>query len=165
MSYQFNDQINNQFSAYTQQFTAAAARVNRLALENAESVFGVQLRTLEKNFEATTGFLGELADARDLEAYKALLPKGLQVARDNAERAAAANQEVFGLNLKTSEALGQLTKSQFEAATEQAQATVAKATKAIRRIRPRRLLRLRGAAVMRGAPCGRPTGRKPLRRE
>ena len=81
MSYQFNEQFNNQFSAYTQQFTAAAARVNRLALENAE-------------------------------------------------RAAAANQEVFGLNLKTSEALGQLTKNQFEAATEQAQATVAKATKA-----------------------------------
>ena len=60
MSYQFNEQFNNQFSAYTQQFTAAAARVNRLALENAESVFGVQLRTLEKNFEATTGFLGEM---------------------------------------------------------------------------------------------------------
>ena len=37
---------------------------------------------------------------------------------------------MFGLNLKTSEALGQLTKNQFEAATEQAQATVAKATKA-----------------------------------
>ena len=130
MSYQFNEQFNNQFSAYTQQFTAAAARVNRLALENAESVFGVQLKTFEKNVEATTSFLSELADARDLEAYKALLPKGLQVARDNAERAAAANQEVFGLNLKTSEALGQLTKNQFEAATEQAQATVAKATKA-----------------------------------
>ena len=85
MSYQFNEQFNNQFSAYTQQFTAAAARVNRLALENAESVFGVQLRTIEKNVEATTSFLSELADARDLEAYKALLPKGLQVARDNAD--------------------------------------------------------------------------------
>ena len=130
MSYQFNDQLNNQFSAYTQQFTAAAARVNRLALENAESVFGEQMRTLEKNVDATTSFLGELTEARDLEAYKSLLPKGLQVARDNAERAAAAGQEVFGLNLKTSEALGQLSKSQFEAATEQAQATVAKATKA-----------------------------------
>ena len=126
MSYQFNDQ----FSAYTHQFAAVAARMNRLALENAETMFGVQLRTLEKNVDATTSFLGELVEARDLESYKTLVPKGLQVARDNAERVAAAGQEVFGLTLKTSEALGQMAKNQFEAATEQAQATVAKATKA-----------------------------------
>ena len=126
MSYQFNDQ----FSAYTHQFAAVAARVNRLALENAETVFGVQLRTFEKNIDATTSYLGELAEARDLEAYKTLLPKGLQIARDNAERLAAAGEEVFGLTLKTSEALGALAKSQFEAATDQAQATVAKVAKA-----------------------------------
>ena len=129
MSYQFNDQ----FSAYTHQFAAVAARMNRLALENAETMFGVQLRTLEKNVDATTSFLGELVEARDLESYKTLVPKGLQVARDNAERVAAAGQEVFGLTLKTSEALGQLAKSQFEAATEQAQATVAKVAKATKR--------------------------------
>ena len=126
MSYQFNDQFN----AYTHQFAAVASRVNRLALESAESVFGVQLRTFEKNVEATTAYLSELTEARDLESYKTLVPKGLQVARDNAERVAAASQEVFGLTLKTSEAFGALAKSQFEAATEQAQATVAKATKA-----------------------------------
>ena len=129
MSYQFNDQ----FSAYTHQFAAVAARMNRLALENAETMFGVQLRPLEKNVDATTSFLGELVEARDLESYKTLVPKGLQVARDNAERVAAAGQEVFGLTLKTSEVLGQLAKSQFEAATEQAQATVAKVAKATKR--------------------------------
>ena len=129
MSYQFNDQ----FSAYTHQFAAVAARMNRLALENAETMFGVQLRTREKNVDATTSFLGELVEARDLESYKTLVPKGLQVARDNAERVAAAGQEVFGLTLKTSEVLGQLAKSQFEAATEQAQATVAKVAKATKR--------------------------------
>lgn len=129
MSYQFNDQ----FSAYTHQFAAVAARMNRLALENAETMFGVQLRTLEKNVDATTSFLGELVEARDLESYKTLVPKGLQVARDNVERVAAAGQEVFGLTLKTSEVLGQLAKSQFEAATEQAQATVAKVAKATKR--------------------------------
>ena len=129
MSYQFNDQ----FSAYTHQFAAVAARMNRLALENAETMFGVQLRTLEKNVDATTSFLGELVEARDLESYKTLVPKGLQVARDNAERVAAAGQEVFGLTLKTSEVLGQLAKSQFEAATDQAQAAVAKVAKATKR--------------------------------
>jgi hypothetical protein len=129
MSYQFNDQ----FSVYTHQFAAVAARMNRLALENAETLFGVQMRTFEKNVDATTSYLGELAEARDLESYKTLLPKGLQVARDNAERVAAASQEVFGLTLKTSETLGQLAKSQFEAATDQAQATVSKVAKAAKR--------------------------------
>lgn len=112
MSYQFAEQ----FSVYAQQFAAVASRVNKLALENAETLLDVQLRTLEKNVDATTSYLGELAEARDLDAYRTLWPKGLQVARDNVERVAAASQEVIGLTLKTSEALGQLAKSQFEAA-------------------------------------------------
>ncbi len=122
-------QFNNQFSAYTHQFAAAASRANRLALENAETVFGVQLKALEKNIDAATAFFGEVAEVRDLDAYKTLWPKGLQIAKDNAERLVAAGQEVFGLNLKTGEALGQLAKTQFESATESVQATVAKATK------------------------------------
>lgn len=128
MSAQFNDS----FSTFTHQFAAAAARANRLALENAESVFGVQLKTFEKNVDATTAFFGELAEVRDLEAYKTLWPKGVQVAKDNTERLVAAGQELFGLTLKTTEALGQLAKSQFETATDSVQATVAKATKTAR---------------------------------
>lgn len=123
-------QINEQFSTFTHQFAAAAARANRLALETAETVFGVQLKTFEKNVDATTAFFGEVAEIRDIEAYKNVWPKGLQVAKDNVERVAAAGQEVFGLTLKANEAIGQLAKSQFEAASETAQATVAKATKA-----------------------------------
>jgi hypothetical protein len=125
-------QINEQFTTFTHQFAAAAARANRLALETAETVFGVQLKTFEKNVEATTAFFGEVAEIRDVEAYKNVWPKGLQVAKDNAERVAAAGQEVFGLTLKANEAIGQLAKSQFEAASETAQATVAKATKAVK---------------------------------
>ena len=128
-----NAQFNESFSQFTHQFAAAASRANRLALENAESVFGVQLKALEKNIDAATAFFGELAEVRDLDAYKTLWPKGLQIAKDNAERFVAAGQEVFGLNLKTGEALGQLAKSQFESATESVQATVAKATKSARR--------------------------------
>ena len=126
-------QINNQFSAYTHQFAAAAARANRLALENAEAVFGVQLKAIEQNIDAATTFFGEVAEVRDLDAYKTLWPKGLQIAKDNAERFVAAGQEVFGLNLKTSEAIGQLAKAQFESASETVQASVAKATKNVRR--------------------------------
>ena len=126
-------QINEQFTTFTHQFAAAAARANRLALENAETIFGVQLKAFEKNIDATTAYFTELSEIRDVEAYKTVLPKGLQVAKENAERAAAAGQEVIGLTLKTNEALGQLAKSQFEAATDQAQAAVAKVAKATKR--------------------------------
>lgn len=111
-------QFNEQFSTFTHQFAAAASRANRLALESAETVFGVQLKTFEKNVDATTAFFGELAEVNDLESYKALWPKGLQVAKDNAERFVAAGQEVFGLSLKTGEAFGQLVKTQVETATD-----------------------------------------------
>ena len=125
-------QLNEQFTTFTHQFAAAAARANRLALENAETIFGVQLKAFEKNIDATTAYFTELSEIRDVEAYKTVLPKGLQVAKEHAERAAAAGQEVIGLTLKTNEALGQLAKSQFEAASESAQATVAKATKTVK---------------------------------
>jgi len=123
-------QMNQQFSTFTHQFAAAAARANRLALENAETIFGLQLKAFEKNLDATTAYFAELAEVRDVEAYKTVFPKGMQIAKDNAERVAAASQEVMGLTLKTNEALGQLAKSQFEAVSETAQANVAKATKA-----------------------------------
>ena len=125
-------QLNEQFTTFTHQFAAAAARANRLALENAETIFGVQLKAFEKNIDATTAYFTELSEIRDVEAYKTVLPKGLQVAKENAERAAAAGQEVIGLTLKTNEALGQLAKSQFEAASESAQASVAKAAKSVK---------------------------------
>lgn len=125
-------QFENPFTSYTQQFADVAARANRLALETTESIFGLQLKAFEKNVEATTAYFGELAQARDLESYKSLFPKGLQVARDNVERTVATGQEVVGLTLKTGEALGQLGKEQFDAATERAQATVAKVARTVK---------------------------------
>ena len=125
-----SEQINDQFTTLTHLFAAADLRDKLLALENAETIFGLQLKTFEKNIEATTAFFGEMSEIRDVEAYKTVWPKGLQIAKENAERVAAAGQEVIGLTLKTNEAIGQLAKSQFEAASETAQATVAKATKA-----------------------------------
>ncbi|HLM53222.1 MAG TPA: phasin family protein [Pseudoxanthomonas sp.] len=127
MSAQFND-----FSSYTHQFAAAATRANRMALETAETMFGVQLKTFEKNMDATTAFFSELAEVRDIEGYKNVWPKGVQVVRDNAERVVAATQEVIGLTLKNGESLGQMAKVQMEATSENVQDTVVKATKAAR---------------------------------
>jgi len=103
MSAQFNA-----FGPYTRQLTATANRMGELAMTNAESVFGVQLRTLERTSTASAGFLGELAQPGAQADLTTLLPKGLQVARDNLAHLASAGDEVIHLGLKASEAFAEL---------------------------------------------------------
>ena len=126
-------QFNEQFAAASRQFADTAAQINRLALDNATKAFGLQMAAFEQNVTATFAFIGEVANVRDPEQLKTVWPKGLQVARENAERALSTGQEVFGRTLKANEAIGQIAKSQFEAASEQAKdaaETVTKAAKA-----------------------------------
>ena len=125
MSYQYNDQ----FVAATRQFADTAARISHLALDNAQKVFGLQLAAFEENTEATFAVLGEAADVRDFDGLKTLFPKGVQVARENVERAIGTGQEVFGTTVKTNEAIAQIAKGQIEAATVKAQAEAEKVVK------------------------------------
>ena len=125
MNYQYTDQ----FAAATRQFADTAARISHLTLDSAQKVFGLQLATLEENTEATFAFLGEVADVRDLDGLKTLFPKGVQVARENVERAIGTGQEVFGTTVKTNEAIAQIAKTQIESATVQAQAEAEKVVK------------------------------------
>ncbi|HEY5802933.1 MAG TPA: phasin family protein [Lysobacter sp.] len=122
--------FNEQFAAATRQFAETAAQVNRLTLANAEAVFGLQLAAIEERVNATFAFLGEAAEVRDFEAAKSLLPKGVQVARENLERSVSTGQEVFGRTLKTHGAITELAKSQFESATKGVQTTVDNTIKA-----------------------------------
>src|SRR5690606_174040 len=132
-----NYQYNEQFAAATRQFADTAARINQLTLENAQKVFGLQLAVLEENADATFSFLGQAADVRDLDGFKNLLPKGVQVARENVERVISVGQEALGATVKTNEAIAELTRSQLETATAKAQANaesaVASAAKATKR--------------------------------
>ena len=132
-----NYQYNEQFAAATRQFADAAARINHLALENAQKVFGMQLAAIEENTEATFSFLGQAADVRDLDGLKTLFPKGVQVARENVERSVGVGQEVLGATVKANEAIAELARTQLESATAKAQAqaesVVASATKAGKR--------------------------------
>ena len=126
-------QINEQFAAASRQFADTAAQINRLAIDNATQVFGLQLAAFEAGANATLAFLGEVAEVRSPEAFKTVATKGLQVARENVERGIATGQDVFGRTLKTNEAIGQVAKAQFEASTAQAKdaaETVVKAAKA-----------------------------------
>ncbi|WP_043689013.1 phasin family protein [Luteimonas huabeiensis] len=121
--------INEQFNATTRQFAETAAQVNQLALENFEKIFGLGLSTLEQNASATFAYLGELTAVRDPEGLKTLWPKGVQVARENVERAIGASQETLARTLKTHEAIGQIAKGQFESATAQATAAAERTVK------------------------------------
>jgi hypothetical protein len=124
------NQFNEQFAKTTGQFADVAANVNRLALQNAEKAFGLQLAAFEDSAHAAFAFFGELAEVRDLDGLKTVLPKGAQVARANAERGMGVAQEVFANSVKTGEAIGALAKGQFEQATAQAKAEVEKVAKA-----------------------------------
>ena len=121
--------INEQFAAATRQFAETAAQANRLALDNASAVFGLQLAAIEERVNATFAFFGEAAEVRDLDGLKTLWPKGVQVARENLERGVSTGQEVFGRTLKAQGAITELAKSQFETAAKDTLAGVDKAVK------------------------------------
>jgi ElaB/YqjD/DUF883 family membrane-anchored ribosome-binding protein len=120
-------QFNEQFAAATRQFADTAARINRLTLENAEAIVGLQLAALEERTSATFAFLGEAAQVRDLDGAKNLFPRGAQVARENVERALSAGQDVVSRNVKVLESVAQIAKGQFEAAARSANDTVKQA--------------------------------------
>lgn len=122
--------INEQFASTARQFADTAAQVNRLALSSAEKAFGLQLSTLEENTNAAFAFWGELAEVRDFDGLKAVWPKGVQVARESAERTVSASQEAFGQAVATNEAISQIAKGQVEAAQAKAEEAVQTATKA-----------------------------------
>ena len=120
-------QFNEQFAAASRQFADTAAQINKIALENAEAVFGLQLSALQDRTNATFAFFGEASQARDLDALKTLFPKGVQVARENVERAVAVGQDVYSRTLKANEAIGQIAKAQLETVAAKTQATVEEA--------------------------------------
>ena len=121
---------NDQFAKASRQLADNAALTNRLMLETAENAFALQLATLEENANAAFAFIGEVVEARDFDALKTVWPKGLQVARESAERNVGAAQDIFGNALKAGETLGRVAKGQFETAAAEVQAEVGKATKA-----------------------------------
>ena len=69
-------QINEQFAAASRQFADTAAQINKLALDNATQVFGLQLAALEAGASATFAFFGEVAEARNPDQFKGRLAEG-----------------------------------------------------------------------------------------
>jgi hypothetical protein len=113
------NQINDQFASASRQFADTAAQINRLALDNAGQVFGLQMQAIEQNVNAALSFWGELTETRDLTGLRTVWPRGMQIARENLERAINTNQEVLGRTLKANEAIAQVTKGQYDRSSQQ----------------------------------------------
>lgn len=122
------EQINAQSLALGKSYADTFVKAQSLALESFERITDLQIKTLEDRVNAAVQFWSDAADVRDFEAARAFWPKGVQLAKENAEKLYATSQEVFGVALKTTEALGSLAKGSFEntSATIQTQVNTAK---------------------------------------
>ena len=113
------EQIQSQMINMSKQFANAALQANTLALQNAEKLIGLQFKTLEERLNANVAFFGQASEARDIEDLKTIMPKGLELAKEHAERFAAVGQEMIAAQVKTNQAIAELVKSQVEATNEE----------------------------------------------
>jgi len=112
------EQMNAQSLALGKSYADAFAKAQAVAMEGFERITDLQIKTLEDRVNAAVQFWSEAAEVRDFEAARAFWPKGVQLAKENAEKMYATGQEVFGVTLKTTEALGALAKGSFETTNE-----------------------------------------------
>ena len=111
---QFN---TKQFVAFGKQWTDTAFKAHGLAIAGFERSIELQLKHLEGQVNAAVDFFNEAVEARDVESARALLPKTVALMKDAAEKNYATSQELMGLTVKTSEAIGDVLKATFEAAS------------------------------------------------
>jgi len=112
------EQINSQVLALSKSFADTAFKAHSLAVEGFERITDLQLKTLENRVSATVEFFSEAAEVRDFDAMKAFWPKSVNLVKETTEKFYANGQELFGVTLKTTEALGQLAKGSFETAND-----------------------------------------------
>ena len=116
------EQINAQWMTMGKRFTDTAIRAHGLAVEGFEKSLNINLKALEERVEATVGFVSEATAARDFETVKALFPKGLNLAKESAEKMLANCQEVMAVTMQTNESIGALMANDAQVAGETFQA-------------------------------------------
>ncbi|MBN8727830.1 MAG: phasin family protein [Xanthomonadales bacterium] len=112
------EQINTQSLNFGKSYADAFVKAQGLALAGFERITELNLKTFEDRVKASVEFWSEAAEVRDFDGAKAIWPKGVQLAKESAEKLYANGQEVFGVSMKTSEAIGSLAKGSFENTTE-----------------------------------------------
>lgn len=112
------EQINAQMLNASKQFADAAFKAQGIAFEGFEKAVNLQVKAVENRWNATLAFLGEAVEVTSPEGAKDIMPKGVALVRETAEKSYATSQELINVGVKTSEALTSLVKGQFEAANE-----------------------------------------------
>lgn len=124
-----NDQMNNQFFAFSKQFTDSAFQAHTLALKGMEKIAELQLAALQQQSQVSAEFVAEAMEARDADSLRGLWEKGSSLSRENAERTVAVSQEVMAITQKTAESVSALVQEQRQAANDAVSAPVAAARK------------------------------------
>lgn len=123
-----NEYFNTQALAMGKSFTDAAFHAQSLAMEGFQRVTNLHMKALENRMAAAVDFMSEASEVRDLDGVKTIWPKGVNLVKETAEKVYANGQEVFGVTVKTTEALGQLAKGSFEVANDNFKKQVSAAT-------------------------------------
>lgn len=118
-------QFNNQFFAFTKQFTDGAFKAQSMALKSLETVAELQLKSLEQQAKVSAEFVAAAMETRDVDGLRGLWEKGASLSRDNAERSVAVSQEIIAITQKTAESLNALVQEQRQAANDAVAAPVA----------------------------------------
>ena len=100
------EQMNTQTAALGKNYADTFVKAQGLALAGFERITELNLKAFEERVKASVEFWTEAAEVRDFEGLKSISEKGVQLAKESAEKLYANSQEVFGVSLKTSEALG-----------------------------------------------------------
>ena len=124
-----SEQFANPFASVARQFAQSALKANTLAFQGFERIVNLQLKSAESGVKSSVAFLSEASEVTGLEDAKAIWPKGVALVKSSTEQLYSTGQEVLGQALKTSEAIGQLYRSQFQAANDSLTQAASKAAK------------------------------------
>jgi hypothetical protein len=109
------------------QFAEQAYKAQITALKGITEIQSLQVKALEAQAKSNLAFVADSMEVREAQDATALWPKGLDFARDSAEAAYAAGQEILGVAQKTAEHFGDLTRNSLKAANDAAAAPAKKA--------------------------------------
>ncbi len=118
------DQIQNPMMSFNKNFAETMLKMNGLAFETATRAIDVQIKTIENRWNATQAFLAQATEVTNMDDVKALMPKSVSLVKESTEKFVASSQEIFGLSVKTGEAMSAMMKQNFEAANETVVTTV-----------------------------------------
>lgn len=124
------EQINAQSLAFGKNYADALLKAQGLALTGFENITRLNLNTFEDRLKASVEFWNEAAAVRDFDGAREIWPKGVQLAKESAEKLYANTQEVLGVSLKTSEAIGNIAKGSVEDAVQAVQTAAGDAASA-----------------------------------